>query len=917
MFRTIRKRCARAVALWMTFTFLVGVLPAPAQFLPAAPPGVSPVTGAPPAAAGEEQIEESGPAGASGMPGNLPGPGPGNPASEKLISLNFRDAPLDQVLQFYSEITGRTLIKSPGISGTITLRGQTRLTETEALQAIESVLAMNNVTLVPMGEKFLKVVQPTAARQEGMPLTREVPEKGFADTDHLISQIVTLKYIELAEAQAVIQGFIHGYGKIQPLERTNSLLITDTAGNLQRILEILEYVDQPTEAKVETRVYELKYAEAAKIAGRLNELIADAQAKEDKPRVAVPSAPAVPAAPPGVMRPVRAAPAPQSPQAELDAALAERGIVQGKVKIVADDRTNILIVISRPSNFAFFDKIVAILDRPVEPDVIVRVLALEFAKAEEISSILNEFIGAAKSESKAGAAQAGAAEAGKKGAAAPTEGSQALQQYVERRAEERIRQVIGEEKAKIGQLSPNTKILADKRTNSLLLMGTRGDLAALEEIINDLDTMLGQVLIEAVILEVGLTKNLEYGVDWLQRSMTAYSDGKSGPAGGVSTRDPLFSFGGGQRLSDGTTFQDGSKIGRNDPTLGAGALTYFATLFDLNMDVVLRMVAGSGDARILSTPIILTTDNTEAKIVVGEERPVVTTTSTSTAGQQTSAYEYRNIGINLTVTPRINPQRFVVMEIAQTADNVGGFEVIDGNRVPIITKREMKAQIAVPSRGTIVLGGLVSTDRRKTRAKVPILGDIPILGALFRSDTEKNNRTELLVLITPYVLTTPEEARAETERLHSATRLGQNKWYRGWSDSTLAQPTSEQLRREKKAMRDIQRRQEQDDKAARKADKQIAPRVTVVVPSQLEGGYDDVERPETTNENWVVETPKDAAPALVSPPPSVEAEPAAAPEPAVIESAPAPAEPVVSEEPAELGPAAEPPADDSNAIVPP
>lgn len=819
MFRMFRKKWSRAVALWMAISFVGSTIPLPAQ-------------GPPPPFAPTAAEAQSGPSGALPTPEQAA-------SSEKLVALNFRDAPLDMVLQFYADLTGRTLLKSPGINATITLRGQTRLTEAEALQAIEAVLAMNNVSLVTMGTKFLKVVQPTAVRQEGMPIRAGMPDKPFPETDQLISQIITLKYIEIAEAQTIIQSFLHGYGKILTLERANALLITDTASNLQRIMEILEYLDQPTEAKVETRIYELKYAEAAKIASRLNELIQDAQAKEEKPRVA---APAQIEPPPGVIRARMPPGVPQQPEAAAaEAALAERGIVQGKVKIIADDRTNIMIVISRPSNFAFFDKIVAILDRPVEPEIVVRVFALEYAKAEEIAGILNEFVGAAKTETKTAVPQASAAE----GAAAPA-ASQALQDYVAARAaaEARLRQAVGEEKAKIGQLSANTRILADKRTNSLLLMGTKADVAALEDVIDRLDTMLAQVLIEAVILEIGLTKSLSYGVDWLQRSMSVYAGQSQGKAGGVVVRQPLFSFGGGQRLSDGTTFKDGSTIQRNDPILDAGSLSYFATLFDLNIDAVIRMAAGSSDARILSTPVILTTDNTEAKIIVGEERPVVTSTSTSVAGQQTSSYEYRNIGINLTVTPRINPQRVVVMEISQTADNVGGFEVIDGNNVPIITKREMSAQIAVASRSTIVLGGLVSTDRRKTRAKVPILGDIPILGTIFRSDTDKDNRTELMVLLTPYVMTSPEEALAETERLHKSTRMARTKWYRGWSDSPLTRQTPQQIKAKEKAEREAQEKLEKEKKQKGpnqpEAEKQTGPRVSVVVtPDQPMPGSPD------------------------------------------------------------------------------
>ena len=815
MFRYLYTTWRRTLALGMAVSFWGSAVSVPGQGMPRPFPG-APLPTAPTAlpTPGQEPSATISP--------SAPG------SSEKLVSLNFRDAPLDQVLQFYSEITGRTLIKSPGINATVTLRGQTRLTQKEALQAIESVLVMNNVTLVPMGEKFLKVVQPTAARQEAMSISAQVPSKSFEDTDQLISQIIPLKYIEISEAQALIQGFIHGYGKIQPIERANSLLITDTSGNLQRILEILEYVDQPTETKVETRIYELKYAEAAKIASRLNELIGESQAKEEKPRVA--TSPSIPT-PPGVIRARALGLEAAQPTAAIEAALAERGIVQGKVKIIADDRTNILIVISRPSNFYFFDKIVAILDRPVEPDVVVRVVALEYAKAEEIAGILNEFIGAAKAETKAGVSQAGAkgAEPGKEGATA-----QPLQDYIARQAaaSDRLRQAITEEKAKIGQLSPNTKILADKRTNSLLLMGTKGDLAALEDVIDRLDTMLAQVLIEAVILEIGLNKNIEYGIDWLQRSMTVNSDTTSG---GVTVQKPVYAFGGGQNLNT-TTFKGGDSITR-DTSLSSG-LTYFTTIFDLNIDAVIRMVASSSDAKILSTPVILTTDNTEAKIVVGEERPVVTSTSTSTAGQQTSAYEYRNIGINLTVTPRINPQRFVVMEIAQTADNLKDSTKIDGNDVPIITKREMKAQIAVPSHSTVALGGLVSNERRKSRAKVPILGDIPILGTLFRYDKDTDNRTELLVLLTPYVLTTPEEAQRETERLHNSTAASQNKWYRGWSDSPLTRPSKTQLNAEKRALAEAQRQARLDDKIQKLdvREDRSKPQISVVVPSETPGG---------------------------------------------------------------------------------
>ncbi|MDA3872957.1 MAG: type II and III secretion system protein, partial [Kiritimatiellae bacterium] len=149
-------------------------------------------------------------------------------------------------------------------------------------------------------------------------------------------------------------------------------------------------------------------------------------------------------------------------------------------------------------------------------------------------------------------------------------------------------------------------------------------------------------------------------------------------------------------------------------------------------------------------------------------------------GSIQSSFEYENIGLELTVTPRINPQGMVIMEINQSAENVGGTTRIDGNDVPIITSRELEASVAIRSGGTLVLGGLVREDKRESLTKVPFFGSIPLLGALFRSTSTENVRTELLVLISPEVLVTAEEAEKLTRELKKATELSKATWYRGW-----------------------------------------------------------------------------------------------------------------------------------------
>lgn len=807
--------------------------------------GVPPEAGLPPDA-GAVPVPDA--AGALPAPAGIQEPGEASmsssttPEGETLYQLKLSNASLDQLLdEYYSPLTGRTMIKAPGVAGTFNFKAREKLTRAEMLQAMDSLLSMNNIALVPLGTRFYRVVQIDKASTEGLAIQKESPAAGQPESDVLVSQLIALKYLEMEDANTIVQSLLHGFGKVQRFDRISSLLVTETATNLKRIYEILEMVDQPTELKVETRVYEIQHAKAADIAARLNELVSDSQG-EKKEEVAQVAQPAAAVRRPASMIRARqpaaeAAPAPAADSAAaLEAAMAEKGIVSGKVKILSDERTNIIIVISRPSNFTFFDKIVAVLDRPVDPEVIVQVVALEFADAEEMSGLLNDFIGAAKSEAETAAPAAG-------GDAAATDGrARALEDFVRARAAaaDRVRQAAGDEAAsKIGQLSANTKILADKRTNTLLLMGTKGDIAALQEIVKKVDIMLAQVLIEAVILEVNLKNDTSYGVNWLQKSMTAYNQRT---AGGVSLREPVASWGG-NFGENGFASLAGDAITRASKVPATGGLNYYFTFADLNIDMVLDMMATSSEGRVLATPVILTTDNTEATINSGQQIPI-RTGDVDSGGTTRSNYEYKDVGIILKVKPRINPSRYVTLEITQTADTLGGtVDVGTAGKMTMINKREMTASISVPSRSTIVLGGLVQTDYLNDTTRVPILGNIPILGALFRSEGTTRNRTELLVLITPYVLMTPAEAHQETERLHGASNVAAEDWYRGWSDSSLA-PFSPQKLRELEQERKSQRRGQV--KAADPAAAGSAPPVALIAPAEaMPKPSPDAQDPET------------------------------------------------------------------------
>jgi general secretion pathway protein D len=685
------------------------------------------------------------------------------PAQENLMSLSFEDAPLEQAVEMYREWTGRTIIKQADLSAKITLKGR-QLTQEEAKQAIETVLSMNGIALVPMGDKFLKVVPIANARQEGMEIQPFDSEKKYVPADQLITQVIPLRYVVFADVQPLIQHLVHGYGKIIEMARINSVLITDTSANIARIVELISMVDQPAE-KIEPRIYQLKYATSATIAGKLKELVEAAKTKKGEQTVVAGDVRTIP----GVIR------APRGEAGETVEAPEQRTeMIEGEVKIVADDRTNIIIVFSKAANFEFFDRIIQVLDVPVDATFGVETINLEYAKAKEIAGILNEFIGAAKATEKEKTT----------GGTGKAEGSKTVEEVIQRAVEPAGYEISPEAKNAIGRLSADTKIISDERSNSLILMGRKSDIAAIKTVIASLDVMLEQVLIEAVILSVGLGDSIKTGVQWV------YDTQEDGT---ISNRQ-LVGFNGGN-------------FGDSNSVVGAlgGGLSYYGIFPGIDMKALINATKSDSDARILSTPVVLTTDNTEASITVGEERPVVSSSINSGSGSSTdgysarATYEYRNIGITLKVTPNINPQGFVVMEITQTADDVGGEVTIDGNSVPVISKREISATVAVQDRSTIVLGGLIRKSTSRSANKIPLLGDIPLIGWLFSTRNNSDDRSELVVLLTPYVLTNPEQAQRETERRLKASDAKNTEWPRGWSQSPLAndEPEKEDWKKKK------------------------------------------------------------------------------------------------------------------------
>ena len=298
--------------------------------------------------------------------------------------IDFQGTPVQAVLEYYAtQLAKRSIIAAPNLSGTVYFRSQTDLTVEEAMQAIESVLAINGIAVVPMGEKFLKVVQIAAAKQEGIPFTGAGHEMPAADI--LSTQIIPMQYAEVADVLPAVQPYMHPYGQLLALTKSNAILITETAANVNQMLEIIKAVDVPSALRMETKIYILSHAKAADVMQRLQSIIQEAQ-QMGAGGNSQPS-------PVNVPTPIRfPRPTGQGGGQPGAGATGSSELVEGKVIMTADERTNKLFILARASNFAFFDKIIGELDAKVEPDVIMKVISLNYATAEDAASLVNALI---------------------------------------------------------------------------------------------------------------------------------------------------------------------------------------------------------------------------------------------------------------------------------------------------------------------------------------------------------------------------------------------------------------------------------------------------------------------------------------------------------------------------------------------
>lgn len=626
------------------------------------------------------------------------GPEPVPPAAtkapeERYVTIDFDDVDITLFIKFISELTGKNFVVDKAVRGKVTIISPKKISVNEAYRVFESVLEVHGFATVPAGS-VVKIVPAVAARSKS--IETRIREEAVDPDDKIVTQLIPLDYANPDELKKLFAPFISKNSVMVSYPPTGMLIVTDVLSNVQRLLGIIRAIDVVGIGE-EISVVPLQYATASVL---VKSVTAVFQATARTRRKGAPA-------------------------------------VGPNIKVVADERTNSLIIAASEDDSQKVKELISILDREIprgEGDI--RVYYLQNANAEDLAGVLT----ALPSQQEKG----------------------------------------GPTKEKAPVISKEAQIVADKATNSLVITANKDDYLILEDVIQKLDIPRRMVYIEALIMEVGVNKNFSLGVQWQFGDDTGSYEGReigtfaaSSPPGGL--------FPGIDPTTGTVSLNPGFSVG----VLGE-AITISGVQFP-SIGAVISAFQSDGDVHVLSTPQIMTTDNEEAEIVVAKNVPFLTRQETSASGVDYSNYEFKDVGVTLKITPQINQERFVRLKIFQETSQVFSQEAIG---LPTTQKRTAETTVIVKDQNTVVIGGLIEETLSDTSYRVPCLGNVPLFGALFKSRDKIGGKTNLFIFLTPHIIENPEEATAvyEEKKDHiEAIQEGVIKMYRK-SERTAEEP---------------------------------------------------------------------------------------------------------------------------------
>lgn len=625
-------------------------------------------------------------------------------------SFDYPNADIADIVKAISELTGKNFIIDPGVRGKITIVAPTQITVAEAYKAFLSALAMNNFTIVPSG-KFLKIVPVRTAARSNI---ETYSGAYYPDADVMITRIAKLKHISAEEVNKNLRFLPTKDGEMNAYAPTNSLIITDYGSNIDRIMKILRELDQPG-FEEQLAVIPVRFAKAKEIADLIMQIIN----KESKgsgsgqggfnagvPRFRPPSARA--------------------------------GTPEEYSMVAPDERTNAIIVLGNRTGIQKVRELIKKLDYKLDPSETggVFVYYVRYGEAEKLSQV---FTGIAQ----------GSGPSGSSSSSTPSSGRPFVSP-VESRA----------------VFTNDVKVTPDKQNNSLVITASRQDYQVVLSILRKLDIPRDQVYVEAYVVEMQASRVRDWQVNYVR-----FEDNGTGGAG----------------LKSGFIGSSSDTLaGLLTPTGGQGAILGFGAGDYLDLKVgtetlrvpsilsLINILVTQSAANLLSTPQILALDNEDAEIEVGERIAVSQDSTPTSAGVAAVKTTFDDATIKLSITPFISPdtddvQMKITQSVKQPSNRKSSASGLANNTVNMTT-RSLKTNIVVASGNTAVLGGLIQDQELVSEAKIPILGDIPVLGWLFKSSNTQKNKINLNVFLTPRIIRSGKDhqnmvARKKAQRI--------------------------------------------------------------------------------------------------------------------------------------------------------
>jgi general secretion pathway protein D len=645
---------------------------------------------------------------------------PARPAANAndAVMLNFVNADIDAVVRAIGQFTGKTFVVDPRVKGTLSLVTERPVTREQAFEQLLTALRLQGFTIVQTGNVARVLPEADAKLQGGAVVS---PPGAAPRGDQLITQVFRLRYESATAMVPILRPLIAPNNTIAAYPQNNTLVITDYADNLRRIQRIIESIDTPATSDVE--IIQIKYGLAMEIATVVNRVL------------------------------------------DEGARAAGQAVDAGqRISVLAEPRTNSLILRApSPARLALAKNLIAHLDKPALTPGNINVVYLRNAEAVRLAPLLRAIIGSDPSYVPQAPTTSGLSPtAGTTGAPGMPTGGQQPAGGLPTQAAPAAPTGAGAGGPLAGMIQ------ADSATNSLIITAPEPLYRNIRAIIDKLDVRRAQVVIESLIVEVSADKAAEFGIQWQTL--------------GGNLNDPGTNVFGGTNF--GSTGQNIVGAAQNIGSLGQGlnvgivqgTVNIPGIGEVVNLAFLARALETKADANILSTPTIQTLDNEEAKFLVGQNIPLITGSYASTGANGGAGvnpfqtFERRDIGLQLRVRPQISEGGVVRLAIYQELSSIQN--TLTAAQGGIITnKRSFESVVLVEDGNIVVLGGLIEDRTDNSKSSVPVLGDIPVLGQLFRYENRGRKKTNLLVFLRPYVV--------RSEATSSALALDRYDYIRG------------------------------------------------------------------------------------------------------------------------------------------